>query len=74
MIFLCGLFIPIVSLPFYIRPISYILPITYGVDVLKYAISKNNSISILLDIILLVIFCVGLFYFSIFNIRKKWIV
>lgn len=74
MIFLCGLFIPIASLPFYIRPVSYILPITYGVDVLKYAISKSNSMSVLLDIILLIIFCVGLFYFSIFNIRKKWIV
>ncbi|MBM3702462.1 MAG: ABC transporter permease [Actinobacteria bacterium] len=74
MIFLCGLFIPIASLPFYIRPVSYILPITYGVDVLKYAISKSNSMPVLLDIILLIIFCVGLFYFSIFNIRKKWIV
>lgn len=74
MIFLCGLFIPIESLPIYIRPISYILPITYGVDVLKYAISKNNSIFILLDIVLLILFCIGLFYFSIFNIRKKWII
>ena len=73
MIFLCGLFIPITSLPFYIRPISYILPITYGVEVLKYSISKSNSIPVLLDIVLLIIFCAGLFYFSIFNIRKKWI-
>jgi len=74
MIFLCGLFIPIASLPIYIRPVSYILPITYGVDVLKYSISNSNSIPVLIDIILLIIFCVGLFYFSIFNIHKKWIV
>ncbi len=74
MIFLCGLFIPIASLPVYIRPISYILPITYGVDLLKYSISKTNSMSVLLNVILLIIFCISLFYFSIFNIRKKWIV
>ena len=74
MIFLCGLFIPIASLPIYIRPISFILPITYGVDILKYSISNDNFISVVLDIIILIIFCVGLFYFSIFNIRRKWIV
>jgi len=74
MIFLCGLFIPIASLPVYIRPLSYVLPVTYGVDILKYSISKANHLYIWLDIIVLIIFCAGLFYFSIFNIRKKWIV
>jgi ABC-2 type transport system permease protein len=73
MIFLCGLFIPVSSLPFYIRPLSYILPVTYGVDVLRYSISGSNSLSIVLDIIVLVTFCFILFYFSIFNIKKKWI-
>jgi ABC-type multidrug transport system permease subunit len=28
MIFLCGLFFPVMSLPVFIRPLSYILPIT----------------------------------------------
>lgn len=74
MIFLCGLFIPLSLLPIYIRPLSYILPITYGVDILKYSISEANHLYIWLDIIVLIIFCVGLFYFSIYNIRKKWIV
>jgi len=74
MIFLCGLFIPVASLPIYIRPLSYILPVTYGVDILKYSIAKINSMPIWFDVSILVIFCIGLFYFSIFNIRKKWIV
>ena len=73
MIFLCGLFIPLESLPIYIRPLSYILPVTYGVDILKYSISKANHLYIWLDIIILIILCVGLFYSSIYNIRKKWI-
>ncbi|NLA04976.1 MAG: ABC transporter permease, partial [Firmicutes bacterium] len=35
MLFLCGLFIPITSLPVFIRPLSYALPLTYGADILK---------------------------------------
>ena len=49
MIFLCGLFVPVVSLPIFIQPLSYILPVTYGVDILRFSISGNNSISIYFD-------------------------
>jgi ABC-2 type transport system permease protein len=74
MIFLCGLFVPIANLPILIQPLSYILPVTYGVDVIKYAISGTNFISIAIDIAVLLISCIVLFYFSIFNIKRKWIV
>lgn len=73
MIFLCGLFIPVKSLPIFLQPLSYVLPITYGVDVLKYSINGSNDLSILLNLIILIIFCLVLFYFSIFNIKRKWI-
>jgi len=73
MIFLCGLFIPIQALPIFVQPFSYILPVTYGVDFLKYTISGNNSISVIIDLILIVAFCILLFYISIYNIRRKWI-
>ncbi|MBN2531330.1 MAG: ABC transporter permease [Spirochaetales bacterium] len=74
MIFLCGLFIPVSQLPVFVRPLSYILPVTYGVDVLRYSISGNNSLPVLLNLVILIGFCLLLFYISIFNIRKKWIV
>lgn len=74
MIFLCGLFFPVSSLPVFIQPLSYILPITYGVDVVKYSISGTNSLSIIVNIVVLVASCFILFYFSIRNIRRKWIV
>ena len=38
MLFLCGLFFPISSLPVFLRPLSYILPLTYGTDLLGRAI------------------------------------
>jgi len=73
MIFLCGLFIPVTSLPLVIQPLSYILPVTYSVDAIKYSISGSNSIPFYIDAIVIIIFSFTLFYFSIFNIRKKWI-
>ncbi len=73
MIFLCGLFIPIASLPVFIQPLSYILPVTYGVDILRFAISGNNSLPIILDLSLVIAFCITLFYVSLLNIKRKWI-
>jgi len=74
MIFLWGLFIPIAALPLIIQPLSYILPVTYGVDVLNYAISGNNFLPIGMDLIVIIVFCSTLFYFSIYKIRRKWII
>ncbi|HDR68417.1 MAG TPA: ABC transporter permease, partial [Bacteroidaceae bacterium] len=54
MIFLCGLFIPVATLPVLIQPLSYILPVTYGVDILRYSITGNNAMSIFLDLTLLI--------------------
>ncbi len=37
MIFLCGLFIPVQHLPKFLQPVSFILPPTYGVDMIRPA-------------------------------------
>jgi ABC-2 type transport system permease protein len=73
MIFLCGLFIPVSVLPVYVRPLSYMLPVTYAVDFLRYSISGANAFPVVLDVILLFMFSFTLFYFSMYNIKKKWI-
>ncbi|MFP4015603.1 MAG: ABC transporter permease [Halanaerobiales bacterium] len=73
MIFLCGLFVPLANLPGIIRPVSYLLPLTYGADILKYAINGDNILNIWLSFMILMIFAGGLFFISIKNIRKKWI-
>ena len=74
MIFLCGLFFPIMSLPVFIRPLSYILPVTYGVDTLHGAINGEHIMSFALDFIVLGAFCIVLFALSLRNIKRKWIV
>jgi ABC-2 type transport system permease protein len=73
MIFLCGLFFPIMSLPVFIRPLSYILPLTYGVDILHGAIHGEHIMSFILDFVVLITFCIGLFVLSLRNIKRRWV-
>jgi len=73
MIFLCGLFFPIERLPLFLRPLSYLLPLTYGADVLHGAVHGEHAMPFLLDLSLLGAFCVGLFGVSLWNIERKWI-
>lgn len=73
MIFLCGLFFPIMSLPVFIRPLSYILPVTYGVDILHGVFNGTNIMSFTLDFLVLGAFCIVLFVLSLRNIKRRWI-
>jgi len=73
MLFLCGLFFPIEQIPMWLRPLSYVLPLTYGVDVLHGSIHQAGHMPLLLNFGLLALFCAGLFAVSLRNIRRKWI-
>ncbi len=74
MIFLCGLFFPIQQLPIWLRPLSYMLPLTYGADALHTSINQTSHMPLLLNFSLLTLFCIALFALSLRNTRKKWIV
>jgi len=74
MIFLCGLFFPVSALPIFLKPISFLLPLTYGADLLHGAISGSNFIPFVVDLIALAGFCVLLFFLSLRNIKRKWII
>jgi ABC-2 type transport system permease protein len=73
MIFLCGLFIPVQGLPLFLRPLSYILPLTYGADILKSSINRNGHLGLPVNFVILLGFAVGLFVLSIRNVKRKWI-
>lgn len=73
MIFLCGLFIPIENLPVFIQPLSYILPLTYGADMLKSSINSAGSINLWLSLLVLIGYAIALFRISTHNIKQKWI-
>jgi len=73
MIFLCGLFFPMEQLPMWLRPLSYVPPLTYGADVLHSSIHQPAHLPLVLDFGLLVAFCAVLFAVSLRNIRRKWV-
>ncbi|NMB35766.1 MAG: ABC transporter permease [Firmicutes bacterium] len=73
MLFLCGLFIPLANLPAFLRPLSYVLPLTYGVDILKTVLNNNGIIPIPFSFLMLIAFSVFLFAYSIYNVNRKWI-
>lgn len=73
MIFLCGLFFPIDQLPAFLKPFSYALPLTYGVDALHGAVHGGHVMPFSLDLSLIAAFCVVLFAASLWNVKRKWI-
>jgi ABC-2 type transport system permease protein len=73
MIFLCGLFFPIERLPALLQPVSYVLPLTYGADVLHGAVHGGHILPWYLDLPVLGLFCAALFWASLRNIRRRWI-
>ena len=73
MMFLCGLFIPIENLPVFVQPLSYILPLTYGADMLKFSINSAGSISLWVSLLVLIGYAMALFMISTHNIKKRWI-
>ena len=73
MLFLCGLFFPLAALPTWLRPVSYLLPLTYGADLLHEAVNQTGKLPLWLNFLILAAFCAGLFAVSLRNIRQKWI-
>ena len=73
MIFLCGLFFPIDRLPVFLRPLSYMLPMTYGADILHGAFNADNAMLLTIDFCVLGAFCIFLFTVSLRNIKRRWI-
>ena len=41
MIFLCGIFIPVSSLPMYLQIVAFMLPLTYSVEAIRFAIEGS---------------------------------
>ncbi|MEW6266786.1 MAG: ABC transporter permease [Thermodesulfobacteriota bacterium] len=73
MLFLCGLFFPIDRLPLLLRPLAYLLPLTYGADILHGGINGLNRFPVVIDLLVLAAFCMALFAFSLRNVKRKWI-
>ncbi|MGM0607176.1 MAG: ABC transporter permease [Candidatus Muiribacteriota bacterium] len=74
MIFLCGLFIPLNDLPSLLRPVSYILPLTYSVDILHTEFSNTGIMPVYFNLLILLLFTLILSVLTLKNIKRKWII
>ncbi len=73
MVFLCGLFLPLGDLPAVIRPLSYVLPLTYGNDLLRHAFLGAGVLNPAVSWVMLALFTALLFAMSIRNAKRSWI-
>jgi ABC-2 type transport system permease protein len=73
MIFLCGLFFPIEHLPVFLQPLSFLLPLTYGADILHAAVGNPTILPMAADFALLALICAVLFRFTLRSIKRRWI-
>ncbi len=73
MLFLCGLFFPLAQLPLWLRPLSYALPLTYGADILHGAVRGANTLPLALDFFVVAVFCGALFFVTLANVKREWI-
>jgi len=72
MIFLCGVFFPISSMPFPLPIISYLLPLTYTVDGLKHCLLEDKgSIPLILNLLILLGFVILIYALSFYIFRKR---
>jgi ABC-2 type transport system permease protein len=55
MVFLCGIFLPISTLPPVLKQIAYVLPLTYTVDGVRQAFGETGQIAIAIDIVVLIV-------------------
>ena len=71
MLFLCGLFIPVDMLPGVLKPLSYCLPLTYGTDLIRGAVTGNSAFHPLLNVFIL--FLYGYSFSCAAKHPKNWI-
>src|SRR4030067_3670544 len=72
MIFLCGVFFPVPSMPFPLPILSYLLPLTYTVDGLRHCLLEGMPmIPLSLDLLILLGFVVLIFALSLSIFKRR---
>lgn len=69
--FLSGALYPLQNLPWWIRSLSYLDPLSYGIDGLRGSLIKVSSISILLDFLILVGFSLVMLFLGAYFFEKS---
>ena len=72
MIFLCGVFIPVETMPIPLRAVAYLLPLTYSVDALKNTILGTiNLQQLMVNLFILCGYLITLYTFSVKLLKRS---
>jgi ABC-2 type transport system permease protein len=72
MIFLCGVFLPVSSMPSLIQPLAYVFPLTYAVDLIRFFLTGTyDFVSPLVSFLVLAAYSAVLFYSAVFVLKKR---
>jgi ABC-2 type transport system permease protein len=69
-IFFSGAFFPIKGLPAWMKAISYINPLTYGVDGLREVMAGSSKFGLMTNLIFLVIFSIVMIFLGSYSFKK----
>lgn len=73
MLFLCGLFFPVERLPVVLKAVAFVLPLTYGADLLHDAVGSRALFTPVVNITVLAIFGLLLFFISLRMVQRRWV-
>jgi ABC-2 type transport system permease protein len=73
MMFLSGVFYPLSAMPPLLRYVAYLLPLTYTVDGLRHALSPSDTVSVLIDVLILIAVAVIFTVPAIQLIRRRFV-
>ena len=70
MMFLCGVFVPLASMPAWMQILARLLPLTYSVEALRIALLGGSWATALIDLGALVVFSVVLFLLAVYTLTR----
>ena len=73
MVFLCGVFYPISSMPPVLQYIAYVLPLTYTVDGIRQAFLPGDTTKVFVDSLVLILFIVVFTFPAIKLLHRRFI-
>lgn len=71
LLFLSGALFPLENLPMAIRWIGYVNPLTYGIDGMRGSLIGVSSLPMVLDLVVLIAFCVAMVFLGAFLFEKS---
>ncbi|MBU5689665.1 MAG: ABC transporter permease [Candidatus Aenigmatarchaeota archaeon] len=69
--FLSGIFYPVTQVPEWLKIITHLNPLSYGVDLMRYAIIDKSFMNPVLDVLIVILFCILAAFIGVLSFNRK---